>query len=239
MWHIRRTSDPCRFIDHLKFISFVGGGGKTTISESLAAGCRYRDKSAVITTTTKILPKAPYKLFDDWLKKPNVNNVIRIGKTLENGKLTGLEDSEIETLGKRFDIVLIEADGAKGLPLKYPADHEPVISPLSQKVFIVAGMDALFLPFHDVVFRHELMARRTMKELPRLVYPDIFRRFFSEDILLKNTANFDRTIILNKYDASRHRHLPAVLLKEIMENTGITSGIIAAARYGIWYQAKL
>lgn len=239
MWHIRRTSDPCRFIDNLKFISFVGGGGKTTITEIMAAACRDRNKTVAITTTTKIFAKPPFRLFDHWMAKPDENNAVRIGKMLENGKLTGLIDSEIEALGKKFDVVLIEADGAKGLPLKYPAEYEPVISPLSQKIFIVAGVDALFRPFPDFVFRYELMARATGKELPRLVYPDIFGSFFSDEILLKNTAGFDRAIILNKYDASRHRHLPAVLLKKIMQNTGITAGIVAAAKYGVWYQVNL
>ncbi|MHB8109310.1 MAG: selenium cofactor biosynthesis protein YqeC, partial [Syntrophorhabdaceae bacterium] len=201
----------------------------------LASACRARNKSVAITTTTKIFATPPFALFDDWLKTPDDRYFARIGKTLENGKLTGLDNDEIEALGRKFDVVLIEADGAKGLPLKYPANHEPVIPVFTQKVLIIAGMDALFRPFPSVVFRHELMARQTGIALPRLVYPDIFVGLFSDDALLKNTGGFERTIILNKYDSYRHRHMPAILLEKIMKNTGIKEGVIAAAKYGVWY----
>ena len=39
-------------------------------------------------------------------------------------------------------MVLVEADGAKRLPLKAPAEHEPVIPPCADAVAAVAGMDA-------------------------------------------------------------------------------------------------
>jgi hypothetical protein len=48
----------------------------------------------------------------------------------------------------------------------------------------------------------------------------------------------DRTIVLNKYDAFPHRHMAAVLLKKVMEKTGISEGLITAAKYGIWYRAR-
>ncbi|MBP1749294.1 MAG: putative selenium-dependent hydroxylase accessory protein YqeC, partial [Deltaproteobacteria bacterium] len=135
------------------------------------------------------------------------------------------------------DVVLVEADGAKNCPLKFPGDNEPVIVPYSDRVFIVAGMDALFKPFAEAVFRSELFRERTGLD-PRLVYPDIFLRLFSEDALLKGTAGMNRVAVLNKYDAYRHRHMAYILLRKIMEQTGITDGIISAAKYGIWYRAR-
>ncbi len=96
-------------------------------------------------------------------------------------------------------------------------------------------MDALFKPFAEAVFRSELFRERTGLD-PRLVYPDIFLRLFSDDALLKGTAGMNRTVVLNKYDTYPHRHMAAILLGKIMEQTGITEGVIAAAKYGIWYQ---
>ena len=40
-------------------------------------------------------------------------------------------------------LTLVEADGAKRLPLKAPAEHEPVIPPCADAVAAVAGMDAV------------------------------------------------------------------------------------------------
>ncbi len=237
MLYIQRTNDPYHLIDGIKFASFVGAGGKTTLTEHFARGCLAHNKSVAITTTTKIFAVEPFVLFDDWkTSRPNTS-FVRIGKTFENGKLTALSHDEMIEVGKVYDVVLIEADGAKNYPLKFPADHEPVLMPYFDRVFIVAGMDALFKPFSEMVFRSELFRERTGID-PRLVYPDVFLRLFSEDALLKGTDGMSRTIVLNKYDTCRHRHMAAVLLKQIMEKTGISEGIIAAAKYGIWYTGR-
>lgn len=234
MLHIHRTTDPYCLIEGITFASFVGGGGKTTLIEHLARSCLARNRSVAIATTTKIVAAEPYVTFADWKTRGPHTSFVRIGKTVENGKLTGLTFDEIKLLGTVYDVVLVESDGAKGRPLKFPAPHEPVIMPYSDKVFIVAGMDAIFRPFDEVVFRSQLFREQTGIN-PRCVYPDVFLRLFSDDALLKDTAGMDRYVVLNKYDAYRHRHMAALLLKKILEQTGISEGVIAAARYGIWY----
>ncbi len=44
------------------------------------------------------------------------------------------------------DITFLEADGAKCLPCKFPAAHEPVLLPQSDIVLAVAGLSALYRP---------------------------------------------------------------------------------------------
>ncbi len=235
MLHIQRTNDPYRLIDGVKFASFTGGGGKTTLTEQLARSCTEHRKTVAIATTAKIFAVEPFVTFADWKKKGRGAAFVRIGKTVEHGKLTGLTPDEVKSLGDAYDVVLVEADGARQCPLKYPADYEPVIMPCTEKVFIVAGMDGLFKPFEEAVFRSRLFRERTGLT-PRLVYPDIFLRLFSDDALLKGTAGMDRTVVLNKYDTYSHRHMAAVLMAKIMEQTGIGEGVIAAAKYGIYYR---
>ena len=234
---IQRTNDPCSFIEGVKYASFTGGGGKTTLIERLAYSCIARKISVAIATTTKIFAVKPFFTFADWKTRGPHPSFARIGKTIEDGKLTGLSPDEVRMLGAVYDVVLIEADGAKGCPLKFPAPHEPVIVPFSDKIFIVAGMDSLFRPFDDAVFRARLFREHTGLD-PRLVYPDIFLRLFSDDALLKGTAGMNRAVVLNKYDAYRHRHLAAVLLEKIMEQTGITEGLVTAGKHDIWYRFR-
>jgi len=221
----------------MKFVTFVGGGGKSSFIELLALSCLSRNKTVVLTTTTKIFAHEPFLLFDDpGGKSIHSTSFVRIGKTVENGKLTALALEEVRELGDNFDVVLIEADGAKGRPLKYPEAYEPVVPSFSDMVLIMAGLDALFRPFREVVFRHELFCSRTAVEEPRLVYPDVFLRFFSDDALLKNTTGLLRTVVLNKYDTLRHRHLAAMLMERILRQTGIDKGLITGLKHGVCYE---
>jgi probable selenium-dependent hydroxylase accessory protein YqeC len=48
-----------------------------------------------------------------------------------------------------FDGVLVEADGARGKPLKAPASHEPVLPSRTARVVAVVGADALDLPLTE------------------------------------------------------------------------------------------
>ena len=49
--------------------------------------------------------------------------------------------------------VFLEADGAKRLPCKAPAGHEPVLLPESDIVLAVAGLSAVGQPLQKVCFR--------------------------------------------------------------------------------------
>lgn len=118
-------------------VSLVGGGGKTSLAcrlvrEAAASGLR-----AIFTVTTKILP--PDLPPDLWVAGP----------VLEDGKLGGLSAGDVAALAGHYDLVVVEADGSRGRPLKLPAEHEPVIPPCTTVVVPVAGASVVGKPFHD------------------------------------------------------------------------------------------
>ena len=76
-----------------------------------------------------------------------------VGKACGGGKLESLPEQELVEYMQDADIVLIEADGAKGMPCKVPAEHEPVIWETSDIVIGVMGMSALGKPLQEVCFR--------------------------------------------------------------------------------------
>jgi probable selenium-dependent hydroxylase accessory protein YqeC len=47
----------------------------------------------------------------------------------ETGKLEALPVNVLETMTAAYDLVLLEGDGSRGLPLKGWAEHEPVVPP--------------------------------------------------------------------------------------------------------------
>ena len=78
--------------------------------------------------------------------------------TLEQGtgKLIAPGADLLRQVLERCDVAIIEADGAKQMPCKLPAEHEPVLLPASDIVIAVAGLDALGRSLEEACFRWQL-----------------------------------------------------------------------------------
>jgi probable selenium-dependent hydroxylase accessory protein YqeC len=218
MLHFQRI-DPLQSILPLKFVAFVGGGGKTSFIEYLAGRLIEAGKTVAITTTTKIYAREPYhvlKNVDSPIKRGMP--LIRVGRTLENGKLTSVSPLDIEHLGAIYDTVLIEADGAKSKPLKFPAPYEPVIPSVAEKVYVVSGLDALYLKVREAVFRWELLHNSVGIDGDAVVSPDIFIGFFSDSILFKGVDLRKCVVVLNKYDALKQKSCATDIARALCRN---------------------
>lgn len=64
-------------------------------------------------------------------------------------KLRGIHPAWIRALSSYWDLVLVEADGSKHLPVKAPAEHEPVIPELCDVVLGCVGLDCLGLSMDE------------------------------------------------------------------------------------------
>lgn len=69
--------------------------------------------------------------------------VLASGRLAEENRLCGIHPGRAEELERRCDLLLVEADGSRGLPVKAPAWHEPVIPPNAALVVGVIGLDCL------------------------------------------------------------------------------------------------
>ena len=110
-------------------ISLIGGGGKTTTMNYIANYYKNNGKKVIITTTTKIVKVDKYaeiKKADEILNLQQGNEILVIGRDCGE-KLSSIDLEEVEKLHEFADVVLVEADGAKTLPIKLPRDNEPVI----------------------------------------------------------------------------------------------------------------
>lgn len=140
-------------------IAVVGSGGKTTLIKKLAARYRREGKTVLVTTTTHMFIEEDTLLTDD-------ADAI-IGVLRETGyAMAGLPDGEkIKPLSKETfdavcacaDVVLVEADGSKRLPLKYPNATEPVIPENTDEIIVVCGLNAIGQKAKDVCHRLELV----------------------------------------------------------------------------------
>ena len=116
------------------------------------------------TTTTRVamyeVEQAPFSAplkvgtppsqIRDWL---NEHGFVFLYGTREasHHKIAGLHPEVLAGIvdSVNSDVLLIEADGARRLPLKAPRDHEPVIPPDTSLVVPVAGIDALGQPLDE------------------------------------------------------------------------------------------
>lgn len=137
-------------------LSLVGAGGKTTVMFRLAAELNARGLRVACATTTKIFPPTPGQahvvlaesnehFLDACREAMAQGRPVCVAWRAENGKLLGLPPEFIHRLldSGICDWILVEADGARGLPLKAPAEHEPVIPERSTHVLALAGLTAI------------------------------------------------------------------------------------------------
>jgi probable selenium-dependent hydroxylase accessory protein YqeC len=234
MWYFQRI-DPFDTLIQGRFIAFVGAGGKTSLSEYLAAEALRRGKRVALTTTTKIWAREPYTTVESVGWKGSDERLIHVGKTVEGGKLTGLSDDEVLAMGDHFDLVLIEADGSKSMPLKYPAEFEPVIPGFSDRVVVVAGLDAIGGRIRDKVFRWELFTAETGISGDVGVSGEVFTRLFKKDAMMKDVDPGRCTVFLNKYDAYPQRHEVRRIASELSPLCWNRQVIIGSMMFAFFY----
>jgi len=235
MWIYRRVNLR-NDTEGLKFISFIGAGGKTSLIKFLASEIASTGKRVAITTTTKIYAEKPYILLEQKNTGFEERNPIFIGKSLKEGKLTALNEDEIKEVAREFDVVLIEADGAKRKPLKYPAAYEPVIPNFTEKVFILTGLDALYTRIKDNVFRWQIFSQKTGITGDEFISPEIFLSFFSSDGLLKGVEKKIFSVILNKYDLCIERNIAFHIAKNLLRRIKLDGVYIASINYRLFYR---
>ena len=125
--------------------------------------------------------------------------------------------------------MLVEADGAKHLPLKAPASHEPVIPETASLVLAVAGLDGIGKPVSETAFRPERYAAVLGVEQAHVVTPqDVAAVLVSGDGQRKDVRPGVRfSVVLNKADdAARQalaRQVAAALPRDAVDTVLCTS----------------
>jgi probable selenium-dependent hydroxylase accessory protein YqeC len=112
-------------------VAVVGCGGKTSLVELMAD--RLRDKKVLVSTTTKIFPPKMKGIMlcetirqcEEHEPQKGIQCMGLLNKA--SGKLEALPEVFLADLQPRYDIVLLEADGSRGLPCKGWLANEPVV----------------------------------------------------------------------------------------------------------------
>lgn len=260
-WYLGKDNSVCEIAaaDAFPFlkesghiVSFVGGGGKTTLMYLFAGYCSQRGMRTLVTTTTHIFrPDASVfaenkdQVLQLWKKgsyavvgaaEQGADKDSETGEELsfiagtaglkgmkKNGqkreKLRRLPKQELQQYFALADIVLIEADGAKGFGCKAPAEHEPVLLPECDIVIGLAGINALGQSLRDACFRTEkaMELLQVTEETHRLREEDLAKILCSDAGGRKLVGSRTYYAVLNQCDTKQRRAAGAGILHMVTE----------------------
>jgi molybdenum cofactor cytidylyltransferase len=196
-------------------IAFVGAGGKTTALFQVARELRENEKTTktILLTTSTHLGAWQTGSADHWFAIHSASDIQRLGEALPGGivLLTGIREDDrmrglslellecVHQLAITHNLpLLIEADGAHMLPLKAPANNEPVIPHFVNAVVVVAGLMSLGKPLSAArVHRPELFGKLAGIQEGDLVTAEALASvLLSERGGLKNIPGKARKIVL-------------------------------------------
>lgn len=209
---------------NLSVVSVVGGGGKTTLTLQLANSLSTIGQRVLVTTTTKMYePQIPQEVgaivisgdraLDEVIAEVATcfdsvdggNAIVFLAAERLHGpgrqKVGGIPTSWPARFLACCDNVLIEADGARHLPFKAPAAHEPCIADHSSAVLAVAGIDALGCPLDEEhVCRAEIVAGLTGSTMGDKVNTMCMARVMGDSTVWKTPSKATYAAIINKVD---------------------------------------
>lgn len=162
-------------------LTFIGGGGKTSLMNTLGIEFAKQKIPTLLTTTTHIM-KPEFLPSKACIEEENLELISSFFTNLEKDILPlaalGIPEKTIYNkvkwkspsinFMKKLSLfsrkysnislrILCEGDGSKRLPIKLPKDGEPVFFPKTDTVIGVIGLSCLGKPIKEMLFRYELL----------------------------------------------------------------------------------
>ena len=166
--------------------AIIGGGGKTTLMECLAAELSAQAR-VIVCTTTHIYPEQNMPCLVSPTEAAVEAELARtrcvcVGSVSESGKFSAPE-LPFRTLCAMADFVIVEADGAKRLPLKAHASHEPVVPPEANQTILVVGASGFGRPMRESVHRAPIAAQALGVGEDTIVTTELWASFLNFEAL--------------------------------------------------------
>lgn len=190
-------------------VSFVGGGGKTSIMFKIAFEAASQGLKVLVTTTTKIFvpedhhyEKIVLRETIDSEKMGSCNGITVFGEKSINGKIIASNEDDLKKFidNGKFDLILIEADGSRRKSIKAYRNNEPVVPRYSNKVFAILSLDCIGKYIEDrYVYNPDRLAKILNKSIASEIRKeDIITLLKSEKGLFENMPLKEKVIILTK-----------------------------------------
>lgn len=219
--------------DGTKMIALIGAGGKTTLLYALAEAFAKQGKKTLVTTTTHIYKPTDASVVENieqCHRRWKLNTYAVVGTEGKHGKLKALNPNMLAPYIEEADVVLVEADGAKGMPCKVSNATEPVLLADTTMVLMVLGLDALGRRLRDACFRCELAMDLLGEERDHVINEHDFVTIIRNQLEEKLDINEKKCmVILNKCDTKK-RQLQGEKILKVLEQDGRYRGYLTTFR---------
>lgn len=169
-------------------VAVIGSGGKSTLLRTLAREAGERGGRIALATTTHFLAFEGIAL----VTSGDMGDVVRaldeagtacVGTPTGDalGRL-GAPAFSMGELARVADLVLVEADGSKRLPLKAHASHEPVVPPEATVTVDVVGASGFGRPLREAMHRFELACERLGFHPDDAATPELVARVMADEM---------------------------------------------------------
>jgi len=225
------------FGDPPGLIAVAGGGGKSTLLFSLAEALAGR---TVLTTTTRIFASQTHladRVFSveeagwEGALVDRAGSLLAVGRLAERHALGVAPEIPAQILAHpEVDWVVVEADGSRRLPVKAPAEHEPVIPPETHYLITVAGIDALSAPISEIAHRPERVCALTGLSPDSTLSPEALGGLLASQAGGGKGApqGAQRRVLLNKVESEDDGKLAARVAAAALDSPGL-GGVVAGA----------
>lgn len=213
-------------------IAVVGSGGKTSVIMRLAEEQRALGKKVLVLTTTHMYKPEKYGILSGSISDVGQallrDGMVISGTETDDGKIAWQGDDFYRQAAPLADVVLIEADGSKGLPVKYPNSAEPVVPKDVSLVLVVSGLSALGRSGKEACQRWQLARAELGAADDAILGSEHLRDLLKKGYLVPLRERFlDTAIIpvLNQADGGL-----AEAGMKIIDGLGVKTGIVASMR---------
>lgn len=169
-------------------VAVIGSGGKSTLLRTLAREASERGARVVLATTTHFLAFEGIALVTSGAMGDVVRALDEAGTACvgtPTGDALGRLGAPAFSMGKLArvaDLVVVEADGSKRLPLKAHESHEPVVPPEATVTVDVVGASGLGHPLREAMHRFELACERLGCDANDEAMPELMARSMTDEI---------------------------------------------------------
>ena len=201
--------------------AIVGAGGKTGLLKEMAARFRQEGKSVFATTTTHMFIEEDTLLTDDAaliIDALRKNGYVFAGVP-EEPKIKALPAAVYEEVCAAADVVLVEADGSRHMPLKYPNATEPVIPDNADEIIVVCGLHGLDKAAKDACHRLELVKQQLEICDDTRITPHHVYRLIMEGYVMPLREKYPRKkiTVVPRHDGSLYQRAIAAMLTQLQD----------------------